>query len=160
MATVLTALIGVAVVCLLGFGLSGRASSWGPTDRDALLHRIERRRDTLLRIVRDIAFERELGLLSEAEFTALRATWQARLDEATRMLGRLRRARLHAVVDGKGGVSSATRRRIEDLVAARKALLAAARVDATGDGCNPAAGVRDTGGGGPAVGPSRHGGGD
>lgn len=123
--TLLTVLIGIAVLCVLLFPYFGPRLPWEPDNR-GLLVRLKKRRERLLRAIKDAEFERESGALAEAEYRALRNELKLKAVTVTRELEQARVMRLKALGSRGRGLPTSQRKHLEDLVAKRVAALTTA----------------------------------
>ena len=117
--TLMTCLVGLAVLCVLGYGLLGRKEPWDLLGGVGLLTRIRKRRERLLRAIKDLELERESGGLAEEEFVALRKDFKSRAVEVTRDLERVRRARLRSLARKRRGLTPSQKKHVEELVRQR-----------------------------------------
>jgi hypothetical protein len=142
MVIAMTTLIGLAVLCVLAYGFLGEREVWDLEAGEGLLGRLKKRRERLLRAIKDLEQERESGKLSEDEFRTLRNDLKLRAIRATRDLDRVRALRVRNLARQRGGLSPSRRKHIEGLVqeaAKRRSLAGAAAARDSG---------RDAGGGG------------
>lgn len=121
----LTILVGVASCSVLGLSLFGEREIWDLDDGDGVLATLKKRRERLLRSIKDLETEFESGALSREEFNTLRHEYKRRAILASKELDAARRARLRKI--NKVGrraqasdLSEAERSRIEGLVQSRK----------------------------------------
>jgi len=124
--TAMTVLVGCAVLCVLVYPLFTPRSAWDAGSA-GLLARLKKRRERLLRALKDADFERQTGALAEEEHRALRNDLKAKAIRVTRDLERARVARLRTLMSRSGGLPPSQRKRLDDLVAKRLAALTAAR---------------------------------
>jgi hypothetical protein len=118
-AALMAILIGLAALSIIAFELLGPAEPWDLEEGSGILSRLRKRRERLLRAIKDLEFEHQAGGLSEEEFRRLRNDFKARAVEATRDLERVRKTRLRSLAGRRrGGPTPAERRRIEELVKA------------------------------------------
>jgi hypothetical protein len=90
------------------------------TGERGLLLDLRKRRDQALRAIKDFEFERDAGLMSEAELASLRDAQRSEGARALRDLERVRAARVRHVRRDGVVVTAAARRRVEELVEKRK----------------------------------------
>lgn len=121
----LTILVGVASCSVLGLSLFGEREIWDLDDGDGVLATLKKRRERLLRSIKDLETEFESGALSREEFNTLRQEYKRRAILASKELDAARRMRLRKI--NKVGrraqaseLSEAVRSRIEGLVQSRK----------------------------------------
>jgi len=121
----LTILVGVASCSVLGLSLFGEREIWDLDDGDGVLATLKKRRERLLRSIKDLETEFESGALSREEFNTLRQEYKRRAILASKELDAARRMRLRKI--NKVGrraqaseLSEAERSRIEGLVQSRK----------------------------------------
>ena len=115
----MTCLIGAAGLLCLGWSLIGPAEPWDPELGSGMLARLRKRKERLLRSIKDLEQESEAGLLAEDELRDLRNDLKRRAIEAAKSLERVRRMRLQSLLKRKRGLWPAERKRIEELVKAR-----------------------------------------
>jgi hypothetical protein len=116
-ATLLAILAGLAALCIIAFEFVGPAEPWDLEEGTGILSRLRKKRERLLRAIKDLELERERGAISEEEFGRLRNDYKARAVAATRDLERVRKSRLRSLSGRRRGeILPAERRRIEDLV--------------------------------------------
>jgi hypothetical protein len=113
-------LIGLAILALLLYTILGPREAWDLDQSQGLLTRLRRRRDRLLRALKDLDFERETGTLSEPEFHRLRADFRQRAVEALKDLDRARGARIRRLARGRRGLPPSVVKKVEQLVQERK----------------------------------------
>ena len=117
--TLLSVLIALAVACVLAFSLISRRLPW-ELESPGLLSRLRKRKERILRAIKDAELERQAGKLSEDELKELRNSLKQRAIVVARDLERVRRARFRSLLrSGRGGVSLAQRKHMEELVAQR-----------------------------------------
>lgn len=118
----MAALIGLALLVLLGYSLFTRKEVWDLDEEGlGLLARLKKRRDSLLRAIKDMEFERESGAISEEEYRGLRNDFKRRAIGVTKDLDRVRKVRLRNLVKNRRGVIPSERKRVESLVRERVA---------------------------------------
>ena len=117
---ILAGLTGLAASCLLLFSFLGPKEIWDLDQGGGLLARLKKRRDRLLRSMKDLETERDAGTLAIEEFRSLRNDFKRRAIAASRDLERVRRRRLRALETGRIGLPASQRKRIENLVKTRK----------------------------------------
>ena len=116
----LAGISGVVVSGLLLLTLRRPKEIWDLHEGEGLLSRLKKRRERLLRALKDLENEREAGVLSDEEFVSLRRKYKRRAIIASRELDRVRRSRLRMLSSGDGSLSPSRRRRVESLVKQRK----------------------------------------
>ena len=115
----LLTLIGFICFTLLYYAYSGPGESWDPDlDSDALTT-LGRQKDKLLRILKDLDEEREMGSIEEGEHLQLRRSYKAKAVIALREYDRVRDARLRRLRDGGAVISPDLLLRIEKKAALR-----------------------------------------
>ena len=117
----LLALIGLAVVALLLFGLLGAKEPWDLDLGEGVLAGLNRKKGRLLRALKDLENQRENGTLTEEEFHTLRNDFKLRALGVMKELDRVRVARIRHVRGGEGGPTPGLRRKVERLVKERSA---------------------------------------
>ncbi len=121
--TLLSLLIALAVVCVLVYSLISRRIPW-ELERSGLLGRLRKRKDRILRAIKDAELERQSGTLGEEELQTLRNTLKQRAIHVTRELDRVRQARFRSLFrSSRKGITPSQRRHLEDLIAKRLAKL-------------------------------------
>lgn len=121
------ALIAFAFIGLVGLGLatvlflrvSGPREPWDPDLESGTLSILGRRKDKLLRILKDLDDERKMGSIEEPEYLELRRSYKAKAVVAFREFQRVREARLRKLQAGKTHVDPDIRARIDRQVARR-----------------------------------------
>ena len=128
MVAAMTVLVGLAVLCVLAYGFLGEREAWDPEEQEGVLGRLKKRRERLLRAIKDLEIERESGKVSEDEFAALRNDLKLRAIRATRDLDRVRTLRVRNIARRRGGIAPSRRKQIEELVkeASKRYLVAGA----------------------------------
>ena len=121
----LTILVGVASCSVLGLSLFGEREIWDLDEGDGVLATLKKRRERLLRSIKDLETEFESGALSREEFNTLRHEYKRRAILASKELDAARRIRLRKInkVGGRAQaseLSEADRSRLEALVQSRK----------------------------------------
>lgn len=121
--TLLSVLIALAVVCVLSFSLISRRLPW-ELESSGLLARLRKRKERILRAIKDAELERQAGKLSDEELRDLRNSLKQRAILVARDLERVRRARFRSLLRrGKGGSSISQRKHMEELIAQRVLIL-------------------------------------
>src|SRR5262245_30002372 len=113
-------LIALGLLCLLLYNLLGPKEVWDPEEGLGLLVRLKKRKERLLRTIKDLEFARESGTLSEEEFRQLRNDYKLRVISASKGLERVRRSRLRNLMKRTRGATPSQKKRIEELVKARR----------------------------------------
>lgn len=117
----MTILVGLAVLCLLAYSLIARKERWDLEPGAGTLARLKKRRERLLRSIKDLELAREAGSLSEEELRELRNDLKLRAIAVTKDLERVRKARLRSVLKSRRGITPSQRKHVEDLVRERLA---------------------------------------
>jgi len=125
----MAALIGLAILFLLGCSFFSKKEVWDLEEGTGLLVRLKKRRDRLLRAMKDMEFERDSGAIAEEEFRTLRGEFKRRAIGVTKDLDRVRKVRLRKLMKKRRGVTPSQRKRVEALVRER---VAARTVPASG----------------------------
>lgn len=121
-AWLLVLLIACAVLCVLAYSLIAGREPW-ELEGAGLVGRLRKRRERLLRALKDLELEKEAGTLNAGELATLRADLKRRAIQVTKDLDRARRSRLRSLLGGQKGLAPAQRKHVESLVAQRVALL-------------------------------------
>ena len=119
-ATSLILLISFIICCILYFAWSGPRESWDPDLESGALSILERRKDKLLRALKDLDDAHEMGTIEKTEYLQLRRSYKARAVVALREFDRVREARLRRLKSGEGLVSPALRVRVDKMVRQRR----------------------------------------
>jgi len=118
-ATLLAILAGLAALSIIAFEFLGPSEPWDLEEGTGILAALRKRRERLLRAMKDLELERDRRAISEEEFQKLRNEYKARAVAATRDLDRARKSRLRSLSGRRRGeILPAERRRIEELVKA------------------------------------------
>lgn len=126
--TLLTVLIAISVGCVLAYSLIAPRPPW-ELESAGLLARLRKRKDRLLRAMKDCAFELQSGTISAEGYQALRNDLKERAIQATRDIERVRRARFKSLLSrGRGVVPPSQRKHLEALIAIRREKLGEAPV--------------------------------
>lgn len=122
MVWILTILVGAASCSVLGLSLFGEREVWDLDDSEGVLGTLKKRRERLLRSIKDLEAEFESGALSREEFNTLRYEYKRRTIVASKALDAARRSRLRKInkVGSRATTGAAERSRIEALVESRK----------------------------------------
>lgn len=115
----LLTLIGFICFTLLYYAYSGPGESWDPDLDSDTLTTLGRQKDKLLRILKDLDEEREMGSIEEGEHLQLRRSYKAKAVIALREYDRVRDARLRRLRDGGAAISPDLLVRIEKKAALR-----------------------------------------
>ena len=119
--TLLSGLIALAVTCVLVYSLIARRIPW-ELESAGLLARLRKRKDQLLRAIKDAEYGRQSGALSDEELQGLRNSLKQRAIQVTRDMESLRKVRFKSLLrKGRGGVTPSQRKHLEGLVASRLA---------------------------------------
>ena len=116
----LLALISFLIITIMVQAALGPKEPWDPDLEAGTLSILGRRKDKLLRILKDIDDEREMGSIEEAEYLHLRRSYKAKAVVALREFDRVRETRLRKLKTGETHVSAGIRDRIDDMVSQRK----------------------------------------
>ena len=116
----LLALISFLIIAIMIQAALGPKEPWDPDLEAGTLSILGRRKDKLLRILKDIDDEREMGSIEEAEYLQLRRSYKAKAVVALREFDRVRETRLRKLKTGEIHVSAGIRDRIDDMVSQRK----------------------------------------
>lgn len=116
---VFVVLISLAIAGVLLYHLLGPREFWDYDTAEGFLSSLQRRRDRLVRALRDVEYEYELSTISDEEFHQLRRDLKRRAVVAMKELDRAREARMRRLARPRA-VSPSLRRRIESLVKERK----------------------------------------
>ena len=113
-------LISVAILCLVLYHILGPSEVWDVDQAEGSLTLLQRRRDRVLRTLKDIELEKETGTLSEDEFYRLRQDLKRQAIQSMKKLDRSRVARIRHLKRNRASVSPSHRERVERLVEDRK----------------------------------------
>ena len=116
----LLALISFLIITIMVQAALGPKEPWDPDLEAGTLSILGRRKDKLLRILKDLDDEREMGSIEEAEYLHLRRSYKAKAGVALREFDRVRETRLRKLKTGEIHVSTGIRNRIDDMVSQRK----------------------------------------
>ena len=116
----LLALISFLIITIMVQAALGPKEPWDPDLEAGTLSILGRRKDKLLRILKDLDDEREMGSIEEAEYLQLRRSYKTKAVVALREFDRVRETRLRKLKTGEIHVSSGARDRIDDMVSQRK----------------------------------------
>jgi len=116
----LLALISFLIISIMVQAALGPKEPWDPDLEAGTLSILGRRKDKLLRILKDLDDEREMGSIEEAEYLQLRRSYKAKAVIALREFDRVRETRLRKLKTGEIHVSAGVRGRIDDMVSQRK----------------------------------------
>ena len=116
----LLALISFLIVAIMIQAVIGPKEPWDPDLEAGTLSILGQRKDKLLRILKDLDDEREMGSIEEAEYLQLRRNYKAKAVVALREFDRVRETRLRKLKTGEIHVSIGVRDRIDDMVSQRK----------------------------------------
>ena len=114
----MTGLVSLAVISVLVQGLLSGREVWDIA-APGLLARAKKRRERILRAIKDADLERQAGTLSEAEFNALRAELKSRAIAATKALEHIRLTRVKNLMRQRRNLTPSQRKHIEELVRQR-----------------------------------------
>ena len=118
-ATLLIILISFIILCILYFSGNGPRESWDPDLESGALSILERRKDKLLRVLKDLDDEHEMGTIEKTEYLQLRRNYKARAVVALREFDRVRKARFRRLRSGESRISPALRARVDKMVQRR-----------------------------------------
>ena len=116
----LLALISFLIIAIMIQAALGPKEPWDPDLEAGTLSILGRRKDKLLRILKDLDDEREMGSIEEAEYLQLRRSYKTKAVVALREFDRVRETRLRKLKTGEIHVSAGIRDRIDDMVSQRK----------------------------------------
>ena len=116
----LLALISFLIFAIMIQAAVGPKEPWDPDLEAGTLSILGQRKDKLLRILKDLDNEREMGSIEEAEYLQLRRNYKAKAVVALREFDRVRETRLRKLKTGEIPVSTGIRDRIDDMVSQRK----------------------------------------
>lgn len=116
----LLALISFLIITIMVQAALGPKEPWDPDLEAGTLSILGRRKDKLLRILKDLDDEREMGSIEEAEYLHLRRSYKGKAAVALREFDRVRETRLRKLKTGEIHVSTGIRNRIDDMVSQRK----------------------------------------
>ena len=116
----LLALISFLIVAIMIQAAVGPKEARDPDLEAGTLSILGQRKDKLLRILKDLDDEREMGSIEEAEYLQLRRNYKAKAVVALREFDRVRETRLRNLKTGEIPVSTGIRDRIDDMVSQRK----------------------------------------
>lgn len=112
----LLAVIGLAAIALMLPGLLRPGEAWDREQGAGLLSRLRKRKDRLLRAIKDIELEHESGKLSDDEFRRLRNDYKLLAIRAMKELDRVRSSRVRHLGRGRRGIPPSVRNRLEKVV--------------------------------------------
>jgi hypothetical protein len=145
MATLLTVFIGAAAFALLTSGLLRKKEAWDTDDRAWRLPLLRRRREQLLRAIKDLDLQGQAGAGAEEAPMSQRSRLKSEAIAVSKELDRLRKARLRALVkSGQRGIQEQAHR-VEEAVRLRRAALREAELRGA---CRPGEGRAAFGTGG------------
>jgi len=113
-------LISLALLAIFLYHLLGPRDVWDFDQAEGFLTGLQKRRDRILRALKDIEFERETGTLQEGEFFRLRHEFKRQAIEAMKELDRARSVRMRYLTGDRAATDASLRRRVEALVKERK----------------------------------------
>ena len=114
------ALIELAIAGVFIFHFLHRAEPWEVEDGEGSLSILRKRRDRVLRAIKDIEFEHEAGVLSEEEYERLRRDFKAQGIVAMRELEELRDVRVERLDPEHQPSFQAMVQEVEGLVSERR----------------------------------------
>jgi hypothetical protein len=123
MATILTIFIGMGALALLASGLPRRKEAWDLDDSVQLLPGLRRRREQLLRAIKDLDREWQAGARPEETFQSARDQLKSQAIAVSKEMHRLRKARLRALAKAGAHASKAQASRIDEAIRLRRAAL-------------------------------------
>ena len=115
-AVILLILVAFIIASIMFLAFSGPRESWDPDMDSDALSVLGRQKDKLLRVLKDLDEEREMGSIEEAEYLQLRRSYKARAVGALGEFERVREARLRRLRGGQVHISPELRGRIEKKV--------------------------------------------
>lgn len=113
-------LISLAILGVFLYHILGPREVWDFDQVEGHLTTLRKRQDRLLRTLKDLEYERELGNLSDEEFYRLRHDFKRRAIDAMREMDRARGARLRRLSRQRATAPPSLRRQVEALVVERK----------------------------------------
>jgi len=122
----LLVLIAMAALAVLLHGLLGPREAWDIDAGRGLLTRLGRRKERLLRVLKDIDEERQKGTLDPTEHARLRREYKREAIETMRELDRVRAAWVRRVAR-QTAVPTSLRQRIDKEVARRRKVIEKAK---------------------------------
>ena len=125
MVVAMTVLVGLATLGLIVYVVCGTRETWDLGAGAGRLARLKKRRERVLRSMKDIETEREAGIITEEDLRGLRGEYKRQAIHLSRELERVRRNRLRQLSRGASHVTAKAQRRVESFVEARKATLPA-----------------------------------
>ena len=108
--TLMTTLVGLALLCLLAYSWLARKERWDLEPGAGVLGRLKKRREHLLRSIKDLDLAREARSISEEDFSLLRNDLKLRAVAVTKDLERVRKARLRGVLKGRSSITPSQRK--------------------------------------------------
>jgi hypothetical protein len=114
----LIAVISLAVLLVFLYALWRSPGVWDLDEGPGRLSDLRRRKDRMLRAIKDLEEEKEAGRLEDAEFQVLRNDFKQRAVEVMRELDRLRAVRVRRLASQE--LPAFIRRRVEAEVARRR----------------------------------------
>lgn len=112
-------LISFIICLILYFAFSGPREAWDPDLESGTLSILGRRKDKLLRVLKDLDEERGMGSIEEAEYLNLRRDYKAKAVVALREFNRVQETRLQKLRSGNTHISADIREQIEKKVTRR-----------------------------------------
>ena len=119
--TLMTLLVGFAVLTVLAFALMGPRETWDLEAGMGLLSRLRKRRARLLRAIKDLEVGKESGALAQAEFQDLRDDFKRRAVRVTKDLERVRKLRVFNLMRKRRPLTPSQKKHVEELVQIRAA---------------------------------------
>ncbi len=120
MVIAMTCLVALAVLVVIVYGFLGQREVWDLDQGVGRLSRLKKRRDRLLRRIKDLEVERDSGALSEEEFNGLRRMYKKEAIQVSKDLDRLRSSRFRQISSRVGEVAKKHQKQIEALVRERR----------------------------------------
>ncbi|MCZ6792169.1 MAG: hypothetical protein O7J95_00985 [Planctomycetota bacterium] len=121
MVVAMTVLVSLATLGLVVYVICGTRETWDLDAGAGRLARLKRRRERVLRTMKDLDTEREAGIITEEDFRGLRGDYKRQAVLLSKELERVRRNRLRQLSRGVSRATAQTRKRVESFVKARKA---------------------------------------
>ncbi len=114
-------LVSTAVLAVVVHGLAGPREAWSLETSAGRLSELTRRKERLLRVLKDLEQELEAGSIRREDYTALARDYKRRVAAVLRDLDRVRAVRVRRLgtETSSGGASDAKRQLVEDLVRER-----------------------------------------
>ena len=118
--TVLIIALSIGLLLLFLVCLMGPKEVWDIDSSRGILTELTRRKNQLLRVIKDLEQERENGAIDGDEFARLRNNYKMRAIGVMRELDRVRAARIRRLDRRSGALPPSLERKIESLVQERR----------------------------------------